>query len=104
MPLAKDTNVGIKSVQDTGVVQLVHPNDIDHDVLRDATNQTATHPEPDLVVLTPGKTIKVREWIVIDGGYERLRITKYKYWAGRRTARTQYHEVADGHIMSRSPR
>lgn len=104
MPLAKDTNVGIKSVQDTGVVEGTHPNDVDHDVLRDATNLTATYPEPDLVVLVEGKTVKVRERIVIGGGYERLCITKYKYWAGRRTVRTQYHEIAGGHVMGRNPR
>lgn len=104
MPLTKDTNVGIKSVQDTGVVQLVHPNKVDHDILRDTTHKTATHPEPDLVVLAEGKTIKIRERIVIDGGYERLRITRYGFWAGRRTARTQYHEIADGHVMGRNPR
>lgn len=104
MPIPKDTSVGIKPVKDTGVVELVHANDVDHDVLCDATRESATHPETDLVVLPEGKLVKVRERIVIDGKYERLCITKYKCHRGRRTVRAQYHTIAGGHVMGRSPR
>ncbi len=104
MPFEVRDCVGIRTVRDTGVVAEVLQNST-YDVDRDQVQATGRFAEAELFLLTPGKTIKVRERLPVGEGRFVLLISHYRIWKGHRRVVTRTHRIAPGgHNMGRFPR